>query len=235
MTGPLVETKLFSPAPRAGIVARPRLNDRLSQNGRLVLVSAPAGFGKTTLVGGWLTRAHRRDAAVAWVSLDEGDQEAASFWTYVVTALDRAVPGVGAGALPMLEAGQSTEAVLVVVLNELSVLPDEVTLVLDDYHLADGPGIRSGMTFFARPSAAAGATRHHDPCGSRPAAGPAACPRRARRGPRRRPAFHRAEAATYLNDVDRPAPHRRGHRVTRGAHRRVDRGPATRRAVAPGP
>jgi LuxR family maltose regulon positive regulatory protein len=150
MTGPLVETKLFSPAPRPGMVARPRLDDRLSHGGRLVLISAPAGFGKTTLVGGWLARTHRRpDAAVAWVSLDEGDQEASSFWTYVVTALDRAVPGVGAGALPLLEAGQSsTEAVLVVVLNELSVLPGEVTLVLDDYHLADGPGIRSGMTFF---------------------------------------------------------------------------------------
>ncbi len=150
MTGPLVETKLYFPAARAGIVTRPRLDERLSQGGRLVLISAPAGFGKTTLLGGWLTRARRRgDAAVAWVSLDEGDQDASSFWTYVVTALDRAVPGVGAGALPLLEAGHSsTEAVLVVVLNELSVLPGEVTLVLDDYHLADGPGIRSGMSFF---------------------------------------------------------------------------------------
>ncbi|TCO13147.1 LuxR family maltose regulon positive regulatory protein [Kribbella steppae] len=152
MTGTLVETKLFSPAPRAGLVARPRLDDRLSRGGRLVLVSAPAGFGKTTLLGGWLTSTNSRaaaDTAVAWVSLDEGDQEASSFWTYVITALDRAVPGVGAGALPLLSAGQSsTEAVLVVVLNELSVLPGEVTLVLDDYHLADGPGIRSGMSFF---------------------------------------------------------------------------------------
>ena len=88
------------------------------------------------------------DPAVAWLSLDEGDREASSFWTYVLTALDRAVPGVGAGALQLLQTGQTpTEAVLAVVLNELSVLPGAVTLVLDDYHLADGPGIRPGMSF----------------------------------------------------------------------------------------
>jgi LuxR family transcriptional regulator, maltose regulon positive regulatory protein len=156
MPGPLVETKLFPPAPRAGIVARPRVEDRLSRRGRLVLISAPAGFGKTTLLGRWLTGGGARatpggtvdDTAVAWVSLDEGDRDATSFWTYVVTALDRALPGVGASALPLLAAGQTpTEAVLAVVLNELSVLPGEVTLVLDDYHLADGPGIRPGVSF----------------------------------------------------------------------------------------
>ncbi|MFG1815580.1 LuxR C-terminal-related transcriptional regulator [Kribbella sp. NPDC049174] len=151
MTGPLVETKLFSPAPRPGLVPRPRLNNHLSRPGRLLLISAPAGFGKTTLLTTWLTPTNPRTtgSAVAWVSLDVGDQEADAFWTYVVTALDRAVPGVGAGALPLLAAGQSSiEGVLVVVLNELSVLPGEVTLVLDDYHLADGPGIRAGMSFF---------------------------------------------------------------------------------------
>jgi LuxR family maltose regulon positive regulatory protein len=145
MMDPLVETKFFPPAPRAGIVARPRLDDRLSRRGHFVLVSAPAGFGKTTLLGRWLTLA---GTSVAWVALDEGDRETSAFWTYVLTALDRAVPGVGAGALPLLQAGQTpTEAVLTVVLNELSVLPGEVTLILDDYHLVDSPGIRPGMTF----------------------------------------------------------------------------------------
>jgi LuxR family maltose regulon positive regulatory protein len=156
MTIPLVETKLFLPAPRNGTVPRQRLADRLSRDGHLVLVSAPAGFGKTTLLARWITDAGTDatpggrvdDRAVAWVSLDEGDREASSFWTYVVTALDRAVPGVGATALPMLQTGQApTEAVLAVVLNELSVLPGALTLVLDDYHLADGPGIRPGMSF----------------------------------------------------------------------------------------
>ncbi|MFI7065808.1 LuxR C-terminal-related transcriptional regulator [Kribbella sp. NPDC050124] len=146
MTDALVETKLFVPAPRAGIVARPRFDDRLSQGSRLVLVSAPAGFGKTTLLVQWLEHA---GGAVAWVALDAGDREAATFWTYVATALDRAVPGVGAGALPLLQAGRTPiETVLTVLLNELSVLPGEVTLVLDDYHLVDGPGVQPGMAFF---------------------------------------------------------------------------------------
>ncbi|MGW1342726.1 LuxR C-terminal-related transcriptional regulator [Kribbella sp. NPDC002412] len=146
MTDALVETKLFFPAPRAEVVPRPRLGDRLPRGGRLVLVSAPAGFGKTTLLTQWLGRS---EAAVAWVALDAGDREATTFWTYVATALDRVVPGVGAGALPLLEAGRTPiETVLTVLLNELSVLPDEVTLVLDDYHLVDGPGVQAGMVFF---------------------------------------------------------------------------------------
>ena len=109
MTSPLVETKFFIPASRPGMVARPRLSDRLARDdGHLTLVSAPAGFGKTTLLRRWLTAADRHakaeqpaDApAVAWVSLDEGDRDPSSFWTYVVTALDRAAPGVGASTLP---------------------------------------------------------------------------------------------------------------------------------------
>jgi LuxR family maltose regulon positive regulatory protein len=147
VTRPLVETKLFAPTPRAGAVARPRLDDRFARGGRLVLVSAPAGFGKTTLLAQWLA-VRAADDALAWLSLDEGDREAGSFWTYVVTALDRAVPGVGVGAVALLQAGTAApEAILTAVLNELSVLPATVTLVLDDYHLADGPDIRPGMTF----------------------------------------------------------------------------------------
>jgi LuxR family transcriptional regulator, maltose regulon positive regulatory protein len=152
---PLVETKFFHPAPRAGTVPRPALTDRLGRDGQVVLLSAPAGFGKTTLLARWLAGANSdtthdgaSNQAVAWVSLDEGDRDAATFWTYLVTALDRAVPGVGSSALPLLQAGQAPiEAVLTVVVNELSVLPGAVTVVLDDYHLADAPGIRSGMSF----------------------------------------------------------------------------------------
>ncbi|MGH9005120.1 MAG: AAA family ATPase, partial [Acidimicrobiia bacterium] len=153
MKVPLVETKLFVPPSRPGVVARPRLIERLARGqshdaGRLVLVSAPAGFGKTTLVRTWLTGPDNEADTVAWVSLDEGDQNASTFWMYVVAALDRAAPGVGAGALPLLRAGQEpTEELLAGLLNELSVLPGEVTLVLDDYHLADGPGVRPGMSF----------------------------------------------------------------------------------------
>jgi LuxR family maltose regulon positive regulatory protein len=145
----LVDTKLFLPRARPGLVPRPRL-DELFGTGRtrMTLVSAPAGFGKTTLVTSWLAG----DAAgsgdthrFAWVSLDEGDRRAGSFWAYVLTALERAVPGTGAAGLEVLGTGQ-VEVALTSVLNELSVLPDDVTLVLDDYHLADGPEIQPGMT-----------------------------------------------------------------------------------------
>ena len=150
MTGTLVETKFFLPGARAGQVIRQRLTDRLGGGaGRLVLVSAPAGFGKTTLLGRWLAEVRAGGTAAAWVSLDEDDRSPASFWTYVITALDRAVPGVGAGALPVLLAGQApVESALAAVLNELSVLPGDLALVLDDFHLADGPALRPGLAYF---------------------------------------------------------------------------------------
>jgi len=114
---PVLATKLFAPARRPQLVARPRLTERLDTTleagHRLTLVSAPAGFGKTTLLVRWLAGADTggtrgataEDPAVAWVSLDDGDSDPTSFWTYVVTAVDRAVPGVGAGALALLQAG----------------------------------------------------------------------------------------------------------------------------------
>ena len=140
----LVETKFFPPRWRPEQVARPRL-DRVDARTRLVLVSAPAGFGKTTLLAAWLTG--RPDRRVAWVSLDEADRRADSFWTYVLTALDRAAPGAGAAGLALLGTGQPVEAALAPVLNELSVLPDDVDLVLDDYHLAESPEVQPGVAF----------------------------------------------------------------------------------------
>ncbi|TDW21820.1 LuxR C-terminal-related transcriptional regulator [Kribbella kalugense] len=140
MVGLLVETKLYRPRSRQGLVERPRL---LQKDGAgLTLVSAPAGFGKTTLVSAWAAE------NAAWVSLEASDQEPVTFWTYVLTALERAAPGVAEGALAVLQSGTPPiETVLAVVLNELSVLPDQVDLVLDDYHLADGLEISRGMTY----------------------------------------------------------------------------------------
>jgi LuxR family maltose regulon positive regulatory protein len=143
----LLETKLFWPHVREGAVPRPRLDRLLSGANRLVLVSAPAGFGKTTLVGSWLAHRGADGIRVAWVSLDSGDREPGSFWTYVLTALDRAAPGTGSAGLAGLAAGQPVEVALAAALNELSVLPDDVVLVLDDYHLAEGPPLSAGMTF----------------------------------------------------------------------------------------
>jgi LuxR family maltose regulon positive regulatory protein len=147
---PLLRTKLFVPSVRRGLVARPRLVERLSRSPqpRLTLVSAPPGFGKTTLVTTWLDTAAAAGRPVAWVSLEESEREPDAFWTYVVTALDDAAPGVGTGALPLLRAAHpSIETVLGLVLNELGALPTGLDLVLDDYHLADGPAIAADVAF----------------------------------------------------------------------------------------
>ena len=147
---PLVRTKLYIPRPRRSLVARPRLSGRLSggSQARLTLLSAPAGFGKTTLLAAWLADAATENRCVAWLSLEESDRPSATFWTYVITALQSAVPGVGAGVLPLVQSAQPPiETVLAEVLNELSAVPNDVDLVLDDYHLVDGPDVRGGMAF----------------------------------------------------------------------------------------
>lgn len=149
MPDALVETKLVVPRARARTVDRPRLDEllALSSAATLVLVSAPAGFGKTTLLVTWLARA-RQLHPVAWVSLDERDRDASTFWQYVLRAVDRAAPGTATVALELQRSGHApADAVLTALLNELSVLPGDLTLVLDDYHLAEGPGTRAGMVF----------------------------------------------------------------------------------------
>jgi LuxR family maltose regulon positive regulatory protein len=143
----LVETKLFVPQARRGLVSRPRLGVMPGET-RLTLVSAPAGFGKTTLLTAWVAaQSDHAEPRTAWVALDESDARADTFWTYVLTALERAAPGSGAAGLALLGMGHPIETVLATVLNELSVLPDDVLLVLDDYHLAEGPDIQPGMAF----------------------------------------------------------------------------------------
>jgi LuxR family maltose regulon positive regulatory protein len=114
---------------------------------KLTLISAPAGFGKTTALAAWLAEADQQ-RSVAWLSLEASDRQPASFWTYLVTALHRAAPTVGAGVLPLLQAAQPpVESVLTTVLNELGALGHDLDLVLDDYHLADGPEVAAGMAF----------------------------------------------------------------------------------------
>ncbi len=150
MTSQLVATKLYIPRLRRNSVDRPRLSGRLGRgsDARLTLVSAPAGFGKTTLLTAWLAGPDRADRSVAWLSLDQNDSRPGTFWTYVITALQTAVPGVGAGVLPLLQSTPPPiETVLAAVLNDLSAVPREVDVVLDDYHLVDGPDIGAGVTF----------------------------------------------------------------------------------------
>jgi len=150
LASPLVETKLYLPRLRRSLVARPRLNEPLSRrsDARLTLISAPAGFGKTTLLTAWLAAPATENRSVAWLSLDENDSQPAVFWTYVITALQTAVPGIGVTVLPLLQSAQpQMETVLAAVLNELAAAPNDIDLVLDDYHLVDGPDLRGGMTF----------------------------------------------------------------------------------------
>ncbi|MEJ2209918.1 MAG: LuxR C-terminal-related transcriptional regulator [Anaerolineae bacterium] len=150
MSTALLATKLYVPAagrqlvPRSRLVAR--LDEGLDLGRRLTLVAAPAGFGKTTLVGAWLRSAGK---PVAWLSLDEGDDDEARFWTYLVAALQTVHPGLGQGAVQLLGAPRrpAVEVVLTSLLNELAGLPGKTILVLDDYHLIVDPAIHQGVTF----------------------------------------------------------------------------------------
>ena len=111
MPAPLLETKFYVPRSRRDLVPRPRLSERLARGaaGQLMLISAPAGFGKTTLLTEWLTAAPDSPAGArltAWVSLDRGDNDPASFWAYVIAALQKVAPGTGGSALALLQASQ---------------------------------------------------------------------------------------------------------------------------------
>jgi LuxR family transcriptional regulator, maltose regulon positive regulatory protein len=150
MASPWVATKVNVPRLRRGIVDRPRLTERLARatETRLTLVSAPAGFGKSTAVTAWLEPRVKEGAAVAWVSLDDSDSQPGSFWTYVVLALQKVVPDVGGAVLQALESGQPPSTDLIAALvNDLSRQPVDIDLVLDDYHLADGPDVAAGMAY----------------------------------------------------------------------------------------
>ena len=142
-----VQTKLVVPRVRRALVQRPRLVHALevARDASLVLVSAPAGFGKTTLLAAALRDAGR---PVAWVSLDERDGDPSRFWACVLRALDGAVPGCAAAALAQLEAGPvGREDVLTTLVNELSVQAADMTLVLDDYHLAETHEVGESVSF----------------------------------------------------------------------------------------
>jgi LuxR family maltose regulon positive regulatory protein len=147
----LLATKLYVPPARPQLVTRPRLLERLDAGltGKLTLLSAPAGFGKTTLVSAWRATASGRAVPFAWVSLDAADSDPLRFWSYVITALDRLQPDSGATALALLQTPQPPpiEAILTPLLNALGTLSTDAVLVLDDYHLIASPAIHTGLAF----------------------------------------------------------------------------------------
>jgi len=167
MSAQLLQTKLHIPHLRPDLVRRPRLIERLNagllgQSGgfarKLTLVSAPAGFGKTTLLSEW---AHSRGRSgtcptetgpyVAWFSLDEGDNDPVRFLAYCIAALRTVEPDVGEGVLSALQSPRSPsiEAVLTTVINDIAAVPqgDRYVLVLDDYHLITAQPVHDALAF----------------------------------------------------------------------------------------
>jgi LuxR family maltose regulon positive regulatory protein len=146
----LLATKLHVPAARPGFVARPRLAGVLGEGlaRGLILVCAPAGFGKTALLADWVRSG---DGRVAWLSLDPADDDPVRFWRHVVAALDRARPGIGERVAPLLgpPTPPSFEGLVTALINELAAQPgtDEVLLILDDYHLIGSQPVHASLTF----------------------------------------------------------------------------------------
>jgi LuxR family maltose regulon positive regulatory protein len=143
----VISTKLFRPDPRHQTVERTRLHDLLRQGCTLPLtvVVAPAGWGKSTLVAGWL----RQDrVAAGWVSLDGGDDDPNRFWRYLLLAAGQAAPGAGAAALRRLDAAGSDvlRDVLPTFVNEMTSSDAPLVLVLDDYHLVTGARVHGLVT-----------------------------------------------------------------------------------------
>jgi len=148
MAAPLLTTKLYIPPVRPGLVSRPRLIERLNAglHRKLTLVSAPAGFGKTTLLSEW---ARGSEWPVAWVSLDKGDSDPARFWAYFVAALQTVQADVGEAALAAFQSPQPPliESLLATLINQIATIPDPLVLVLDDYHVIEAQPIHSALAF----------------------------------------------------------------------------------------
>jgi LuxR family maltose regulon positive regulatory protein len=169
MSAPLLMTKLYIPPARPELVTRPRLLEQLNQGlaSKLILVSAPAGFGKTTLLSVWLSdlrlsttdgnsignrksrHGHEIQNRVAWVSLDGQDNDPAHFLAYLIAALQsfEADAGQGVAHAPQSSDVSSSETALARLLNRLHVIPDRLVLVLDDYHLITVQKIHDSLAF----------------------------------------------------------------------------------------
>lgn len=150
MSPPILATKLYILPPRPGLVPRPRLieqlNEGCAQGCRLTLISASAGFGKTTLLGEWIGHLGK---PVAWLSLEKADNDPGRFWTYVLAALRTIQPDLGDDIIEMQFTSPQfhTDAVLTALVNEIAALPNLLLLILDDYHVIESSSIQEGMIF----------------------------------------------------------------------------------------
>ena len=150
MLTPILATKIFIPPPRPRAVLRPNLVERLNEglHRKLTLISAPAGFGKTTLISKWVASCK---LPVAWLSIDKGDNDPACFLRYFIAALQTVAPKIGEGVLGILHATQnqppSIELLLTTLLNEFTTISEDFILVLDDYHMVDDKRVDNILTF----------------------------------------------------------------------------------------
>ncbi len=153
MSTPLLATKLYPPPPRPKVVLRPRLSALLNEEleRKLTLISAPAGFGKTTLVSKWIEGCK---SPVAWLSLDESDRDPIRFLTYLVAAV-QTIPlptnsaQIGVGSLARLQSPQPppAEVILTILINEIAASQAHIIVVLDDYHVIDAKAVDQALTF----------------------------------------------------------------------------------------
>ena len=148
MAAPLLATKLYCPPPRATLVERSRLIQHLNTglHGKVTLIAAPAGFGKTTLVSTWLNQLAQPSA---WLSLDDGDNDPARFLAYMIRALQTLDPIIGTSVMPALQSPQPppAETLFTMLINDLSTLKQSCLLVLDDYHVINAAPIHHALAF----------------------------------------------------------------------------------------
>ena len=148
MVSPLLATKLYIPPVRSGLVPRPRLSERLDAgaDAKLTLVSAAAGFGKTTLVAEWV---NRTEIPCTWLSLDGGDNDPVQFLTYLIAALQAVDEEIGRTVEGLLGAHQlpSLEALITPIINDVAALPQPFLLVLDDVHVIHEEAITQAIEF----------------------------------------------------------------------------------------
>src|SRR6266508_6315455 len=144
----LLSTKFGIPRIQRDLLARSHLVSSLEEATKreLVLVSTPAGFGKTTLLASW---ARNTERPVAWLSLDGDDNDPVRFWRYIIAAVDRVHKGIGEHTLSLFNAlaQPTSNAVVTALVNELAALPDELVLIIDNYHLIESQAVHDSLTF----------------------------------------------------------------------------------------